>query len=334
MYFIQGVMTKKITFIPTSLPPGLYQQAGGSTNASSVRSHMTGGSASFSPIGSSFPPQHTGQMLQPEYTGSFTAPNLPARPNAPTESNGHVAEWDVTPAEKAASDRHFDTLDTQRKGFIEGEIAVPFMLKSQLPGEILAQVWYAELFEIRINFELDILSSRDLADINNDGCLTRDGFAVAMHLIQKKLAGQEVPTILPPSLVPPSKRQPTSGASPFSSASGQHQPPEPPIDLVSFDDTPPSSAGPMQTMHNLGSVQPHVTAPTPNVFPPAHAQRAPEADPFSAASPFQTSCKLPASGLIYLSHFFLQHSIRTSSVTTPTRRLLHLSMINQLRLAI
>lgn len=147
MYFIQGVMTKKITFIPISLPPGLYQQAGGSTNAGSIRSHVTGGSGSFSPVGSSFPPQHTGQMLQPEYTGSFKAPSLPARPNAPTESNGHVAEWDVTPAEKAASDRHFDTLDTQRKGFIEGEIAVPFMLKSQLPGEILAQVWYAELFE-------------------------------------------------------------------------------------------------------------------------------------------------------------------------------------------
>lgn len=270
MYFIQGVMTKKITFIPTSLPPGLYQQAGGSTNAGSIRSHMTGGSGSFSPVGSAFPPQHTGQRLQPEYTGSFTAPNLPARPSAPTESNGHVAEWDVTPAEKAASDRHFDTLDTQRKGFIEGEIAVPFMLKSQLPGEILAQVW-------------------DLADINNDGCLTRDGFAIAMHLIQKKLAGQEVPSTLPSSLVPPSKRQHTSGASPFPSTTGQHQAPEPPVDLFSFDDTPPSSAGPMQTMHNTGSMQSRVTAPTPNVFPPPPAQRAPETDPFSAASPFQTS---------------------------------------------
>ena len=154
-----------------------------------------------------------------------------------------------------------------------------------------------------------------------------------MHLIQKKLAGQEVPAVLPPSLVPPSKRQPTPGASPFSPATSQHQPPEPPVDLFSFDDTPPSSAGPMQTMHNTGSVQSHATAPTPNTFPPAHTQRAPEADPFSAASPFQTSCKLPASGLIYLSHIFLQHPIKTSSVTTPTQRLLRLSMINQLRLA-
>jgi epidermal growth factor receptor substrate 15 len=146
MYFIQGVMTKKITFIPTSLPPGLYQQAGGNANTGSVGSHTTGGSGSFSPIASTFPPQHAGQneILQPEYTspsGSFKAPNLPARPSAPAQSNGHAAEWDVTPAGKAASDLHFDTLDTQRKGFIEGEVAVPFMLKSQLPGEVLAQVW-------------------------------------------------------------------------------------------------------------------------------------------------------------------------------------------------
>jgi len=126
-----------------------------------------------------------------------------------------------------------------------------------------------------------------------------------MHLIQKKLAGQEIPTILPPSLVPPSKRQPTSGISPFSTTTGQHQPPEPPADLFSFDDTPPASAGPTQTMPSTGSVQPHAIAPTPNVFPPAPTQRTPEVDPFSAASPFQTSCKLPASGLIYLSHIFL-----------------------------
>ncbi|KAJ3508199.1 hypothetical protein NLJ89_g5886 [Agrocybe chaxingu] len=173
MYLIQGVMTGKITFIPTALPPGLYQQAGGLTNTGSVRSHMTGNSGSFSPVGSSFPPQHTGQtpMLQPDHTGlsgPFRAPALPARPNALIQSNGHRQEWDVTPTEKASSDRYFDSLDTHKRGFIEGEVAVPFMLKSQLPGEVLAQIW-------------------DLADISNDGRLTRDGFAIAMHLIQKKI---------------------------------------------------------------------------------------------------------------------------------------------------
>jgi epidermal growth factor receptor substrate 15 len=146
MYFIQGVMTGKISFIPTTLPPGLYQQAGGVSNTGSIRSHITGGSGSFSPIGSTFAAQHTGQspsVLQPDYTGvqPFRAPTLPARPNTSALANGHTVDWDVTPAEKASSDRYFDTLDTQKRGFIEGDVAVPFMLKSQLPGDVLAHVW-------------------------------------------------------------------------------------------------------------------------------------------------------------------------------------------------
>jgi len=52
----------------------------------------------------------------------------------------------------------------------------------------------------------NVHSFRDLADINGDGGLTRDGFAVALYLIQKKLAGTDIPTSLPPSLIPPSMR--------------------------------------------------------------------------------------------------------------------------------
>ena len=47
---------------------------------------------------------------------------------------------------------------------------------------------------------------RDLADLNKDGKLTKDGFAVALHLINGKLAGKDVPETLPNSLVPPSHR--------------------------------------------------------------------------------------------------------------------------------
>jgi epidermal growth factor receptor substrate 15 len=57
---------------------------------------------------------------------------------------------------------------------------------------------------------------RDLADLNNDGRLTRDGFAVAFHLIQGKLFGKEIPTTLPASLMPPSMRAATApSTSPF-----------------------------------------------------------------------------------------------------------------------
>lgn len=39
-----------------------------------------------------------------------------------------------------------------------------------------------------------VCSHRDLADSEHDGRLTRDDFAVAMHLIRQKLAGKELPT--------------------------------------------------------------------------------------------------------------------------------------------
>lgn len=53
----------------------------------------------------------------------------------------------------------------------------------------------------------DSADARDLADIRHEGKLTRDEFAVAMHLINTKLAGQDVPTTVPNSLIPPSLRE-------------------------------------------------------------------------------------------------------------------------------
>ena len=41
---------------------------------------------------------------------------------------------------------------------------------------------------------------RNFADLNKDGRLTRDGFAIAMHLILGKLAGKDDPTTLPSSM--------------------------------------------------------------------------------------------------------------------------------------
>ncbi|EIW85357.1 hypothetical protein CONPUDRAFT_135123 [Coniophora puteana RWD-64-598 SS2] len=234
MYLIQGTMSGALSFIPTTLPPGLYEQAGGRQH-DGVASHATGSSLhSPVPPGGAFPaaPRAPQRPLHPQSTGP-AAPPLPSRP--PAGSNFAPAvppfpsiqtnnmQWDVTPAEKASSDQFFDTLDTQKRGFIEGDVAVPFMLQSKLSEDVLAQVW-------------------DLADINNDGRLTRDGFAVGMHLIQGKLTGKEVPSSLPPSLVPPSMRGANAGAmsSPFGAPAPKPQ--EPARDLL-WDDSPPPSAG-------------------------------------------------------------------------------------------
>ena len=173
MYLIQGVMSGQIASVPQTLPPGLYQQASGMGGpTASVRSHHTGNSGSYSPVGSTFSqnriqPQYTGQtqMLQPNLTGNVpniparrgppVPPHLPARPNLSqiaSSAFGQHAQppWDISAAEKAESDGFFDNLDTNRQGYIEGEIAVPFMLESQLPGEDLAQVWLVLPFQFPI----------------------------------------------------------------------------------------------------------------------------------------------------------------------------------------
>ena len=61
------------------------------------------------------------------------------------------------------------------------------MMKSKLPNSVLRRIWA-------------------LSDIDNDGQLDRDEFALAMFLLDHKLAGNDIPDVLPEKLVPPSKR--------------------------------------------------------------------------------------------------------------------------------
>lgn len=167
MYLIQGLMSGKITNLPQTLPPGLYEQAGGKPPVG-IMTHGTGNSASLSPsltgsFNTSAPlaPQLTGgarARLQPQTTGSeygrmsMAIPPQPHVTFAATPAvqalgasafGGASQAWDVTAEEKARFDQFFDGLDTQRRGYIEGDIAVPFMLQSKLSGDVLALVWYA-----------------------------------------------------------------------------------------------------------------------------------------------------------------------------------------------
>lgn len=61
------------------------------------------------------------------------------------------------------------------------------MVKSKLPNSVLRRVWA-------------------LSDIDGDGMLDRDEFAVAMFLIDHKISGNDIPEYLPSRVIPPSKR--------------------------------------------------------------------------------------------------------------------------------
>ncbi|KAF8636468.1 hypothetical protein AX17_003284 [Amanita inopinata Kibby_2008] len=312
MYFIQAVMSGQLSVIPPSLPPGLYQQATGNPSQATIRSHVTGGSGSFSPISNNFA-QNRLSTVQPQYTGQSTLPhdhvsvpsssqkvppNIPARSTAPasfptspyTLHASQSVQWDVTTAEKATADRFFDELDTHKHGYIEGDVAVPFMLKSNLPGEDLARVW-------------------DLADLESNGRLTRDGFAVVIHLIQKKLSGQELPATLPHSLLPPSMRinaAATSNVSPFSIPNHQRAP-EPVNDLFSFDESPQTSLQSQPTGSLSTPQQQQHTGQKLPVF--ASPSRTPAIDPFNSsisASGMHTS-KMISQGDADFHHFVAIH---------------------------
>uniref|UniRef100_A0A452VEB2 Epidermal growth factor receptor substrate 15 n=1 Tax=Ursus maritimus TaxID=29073 RepID=A0A452VEB2_URSMA len=98
--------------------------------------------------------------------------------------------WAVKSEDKAKYDAIFDSLSPVN-GFLSGDKVKPVLLNSKLPVDILGRVW-------------------ELSDIDHDGMLDRDEFAVAMFLVYCALEKEPVPMSLPPSLVPPSKRKTVS----------------------------------------------------------------------------------------------------------------------------
>ncbi|XP_046669543.1 EH domain-containing protein 3 isoform X4 [Homalodisca vitripennis] len=94
-------------------------------------------------------------------------------------------EWIVN-KERYKYDALFDTLGPV-DGKVTGAAAKSEMVKSKLPNSVLGKIW-------------------KLSDVDHDGFLDSDEFALAMHLINVKLDGHDLPTELPPHLVPPSKR--------------------------------------------------------------------------------------------------------------------------------
>ncbi|KAI8805369.1 hypothetical protein BJ742DRAFT_821061 [Cladochytrium replicatum] len=101
----------------------------------------------------------------------------------PGYSTGGTSDWIITSEDRAQSEKWFDALDAARKGYVTGDEAYGFMLKSNLSETVLADIW-------------------SLSDTGKVGRLSREEFGIAMYLIKKKLAGATLPTTLPASLAP------------------------------------------------------------------------------------------------------------------------------------
>uniref|UniRef100_A0A3B4BFW1 Uncharacterized protein n=1 Tax=Periophthalmus magnuspinnatus TaxID=409849 RepID=A0A3B4BFW1_9GOBI len=97
--------------------------------------------------------------------------------------------WVVSPADKAKYDELFTKTDSDMDGLVSGPEVRDIFLKTGLPSATLARIW-------------------ELCDIGDVGKLTREQFALALHLINQKLTkGLEPPQSLSPEMIPPSDRQ-------------------------------------------------------------------------------------------------------------------------------
>jgi len=96
-------------------------------------------------------------------------------------------KWAVSGTQKAAFDTKFYSLELQ-SGKASGQQVMSLMLQSQLSKEVLRSIW-------------------DLSDIDQDGAMDNEEFALCMYLIEMTKDGVKLPPTLPIALVPPGKRQ-------------------------------------------------------------------------------------------------------------------------------
>ena len=94
---------------------------------------------------------------------------------------------------KSDSDSVFRLLPGGQEGLVSGAGAKDVLLESGLDVTALRGIW-------------------DLADIDKDGFLDKDEFAVCMYLMQMCKAGKSLPAALAANIVPPTKRKPAAAA--------------------------------------------------------------------------------------------------------------------------
>ncbi|KAF2183796.1 hypothetical protein K469DRAFT_667491 [Zopfia rhizophila CBS 207.26] len=229
MHLLASCKTGAMKSPPNNLPAGLYEAASrrGPVPPPPGRQRPEDPvppiQRQFSEAG---PQRNQSPMGRPPY-------GTPPQSTQPTGNN-----WLISAQDKASYDNLFNKVDTVGRGFITGEQAVQFFSDSGLPEDILAGIW-------------------DLADINSEGQLSRDEFAVAMYLIrQQRKPGITLPATLPPNLVPPSMRDqarpppPAAAPAPATTAFPAPQPKSAAEDLFGLDAF--SAPAPAQVQQSTG----------------------------------------------------------------------------------
>ncbi|XP_054706164.1 intersectin-1-like [Uloborus diversus] len=108
--------------------------------------------------------------------------------DSPTGLPAALTEWAVSQQSKLKFTQLFNSYDRTRTGFLTGAQAKNMLVSTGLSQPVLAQIW-------------------SLSDIDGDGRLSCEEFVLAMHLAESVKAGDALPGVLPPDLIPPSHRR-------------------------------------------------------------------------------------------------------------------------------
>ncbi|TRY55225.1 hypothetical protein DNTS_032687 [Danionella cerebrum] len=170
-------------------------------------------------------------------------------PSVSLTSSAVDSSWTVKPEDKAKYDGIFESLSPVG-GLLSGDKVKPVLINSNLPLDVLGKIW-------------------DLSDIDKDGNLDKDEFSVIMHLVYAAREKEPVPSTLPPSLIPPSKRKKTAGAL---AGSVPVLPPSPFLLKEALRPTPGLPKSPLRSSSNLSPSNSFKQSAPPPAAPPTHAQ--------------------------------------------------------------
>lgn len=129
-------------------------------------------------------------VLDGDFLGTFRPEHYRRHPfkELPRDDESSEADFDdwVVEKYKPKYDEIFYNLSPS-EGKLSGTKVREWMTTTLLPNSVLAHIWR-------------------LSDVDGDGMLDNEEFALAVHLIEGKLEGHWLPRELPSHLVPPSKR--------------------------------------------------------------------------------------------------------------------------------
>lgn len=171
MHLIQNLLSGQINQLPPFLPESIWQ---------SVLQQHQGATLPGAP---QVAPQSPSRVSSRQLSHSSVNSQLTTVRHS---RDSYVAppadEWVVTPTMKQQYDSIFANLDKAKKGELNPDQVASFLMTSKLKQEDLAAVW-------------------DLADIHNLGIFTRFEFSIALALVNKRLAGGELPNVVPDALL-------------------------------------------------------------------------------------------------------------------------------------